>query len=318
MQISNAIVDFNKWNATKSGFYNIRNYQLVLARFESFLGDNVSKLKDLDILHIVEFQAHLKNEKKLKDNTTAFHLVAIRQFVNFCYLRGLTKLSPELIQIPKYRNESWKPFEAEHLEKMLEAVSNAHYEYTRIRDRVVILFLYSSGVRNSELCKLKIQDLDLNVKMALIDNRKNTKKRMIFWDDRTNQAIKKLIEFRVENDIDNTFLVSTSTGKKVTARCIQHLVKRNREYAGLNQQLVPHSFRHGFAHRGVKKNINLRKLQGMMGHQSLNSTQVYMPLADPTFRSEYDKIYEEKPNATENPAQEVLWLSNGSWITSQN
>jgi site-specific recombinase XerD len=152
--------------------------------------------------------------------------------------------------------------------------------------------------------------------MALIDNRKNNKKRMIFWDEKTNQAIKDFIEFREENDIESEYLITSKVSSKISTRGVQYIVRRSKENAGIKEQLVPHSFRHGFAHRGVKANINLRKLQGMMGHQNLLSTQVYMPLADPSFRSEYDKIYESPKEfyekKVENKKQESLFFKNGN------
>jgi len=286
--------DFYTWLAIGHGVHSVKNYTLHVNRFVEFLGERF--LTELHVLDVAKFVEHLDSTGKIKDITINNYLASIRAFINYLYLAGEIKLSPKSIKFRKTHAESWQAVKEEQILKMLDEVNKEENKFLRHRNRVILLFLFSTGVRNSELCDLKIDELDLESKIATIKTKKNNRRRVIFWNEYTNDAIKAFLKLRQD---DSQYLVISSSktknsARKMSPRAIQFVFKKYKENAGIKERLVPHGCRHGFGHRGAMRGANPYVLSDMMGHKSIVSTQVYTRLSSPKIKEVYDKKFAEK------------------------
>ena len=149
-----------------------------------------------------------------------------------------------------------------------------------VRDRVIIELALGSGLRVSELSKLRIQDLDLRKgQNALhVRNGKGGKDRVVQFGAKLKDQIHEYLIYRQSNSL---FLFPSKHGDQITASGIQQVFKKWAAKAGLPSHYSIHSLRHTYAVRIYKASgYNLRLVQKQLGHSSVTTTQVYADVID--------------------------------------
>lgn len=274
------------WGISHYAYNTVRTYTDLIGRFIRFLGDK--DISEVEITDITRYYTHLK-AKKYHDSSIAYMMISLRQMMKYLCLRRLVEWDYQLIRIPKYVSNSYTPVETAEARAMIEKIKIDRF--LNLRNKVIMLFLYSSGVRNSELCGLRLGNLRLNADRphAVIISKKNQKKRMIFWNEETLEYLKIYLEQReVFAATDHVFisLAHQNFGHGLTTRSIERFVEEVRLRPGIS----PHSFRHGFGMREVKARIHPRYIQIHLGHKNINSSQVYMDVCDEDAVKAYDEV----------------------------
>jgi site-specific recombinase XerD len=285
MRLHEAVAEFVSWGRVRYAPLTLSRYEDALQRFILFNGN--TKLHNVTLQRCLDFQADLL-ASGLTKVSVALYSSALRKFIRHFFIQGIIKLNYELIPYPKGQSKSWTPVERVDVEKMISHITHVTPFYVT-REQLIIKFLFSSGVRVSELCELKISDLNMGEHEALIKTKKTNDTRMIFWDDDAHEAILAYLPVRAHHAHSDYLLVNRK-GFMITPRQIERIVEHLSHRAGLSQRIVPHSFRHGFGMRGVANNVNLRHLQVMLGHKHLSSTETYLQWKESNVRSDYKKL----------------------------
>ncbi|MCD6468717.1 MAG: tyrosine-type recombinase/integrase [Thermoplasmata archaeon] len=147
-----------------------------------------------------------------------------------------------------------------------------------LRDKTILEMLYRTGMRNSELRNLKWEHIDFNTQTVTIINGKGGKDRVVWFDDTLTLWLEKL---KGEMETGYVFL-SSHTGDKLSGTQLRNIVKKYARRAGLRHasEYVPHMLRHSFAVHYLKSGANLRTLQKALGHASIQTTQIYLDVAN--------------------------------------
>ena len=132
----------------------------------------------------------------------------------------------------------------------------------------MISLLYSSGLRVSELVNMKVQDIDFKECMGWVRRGKGSKDRMIVL----SEGLVKDIEAYLK-DRNYTYLFSKE--KPLTTRNIQKIMVGLRKRTGIQKKITPHTLMHSFATHLLEQGNDIRIIQAMLGHSSLNTTQIY-------------------------------------------
>ncbi|MDP2217221.1 MAG: tyrosine-type recombinase/integrase [Methanolobus sp.] len=140
------------------------------------------------------------------------------------------------------------------------------------KHRLIIELLYSTGLRLSECINLKYSDIDLNENIGWVRNGKGGKDRQFIISDRFNKSLKKYIGKRM---IEPDGYVFSGRGEKMSTRGIQDIVKKATFRAGIKKKVHVHTLRHSFATHLLENGVDIRKIQVLLGHSNLNSTQIY-------------------------------------------
>ncbi len=147
-----------------------------------------------------------------------------------------------------------------------------------IRDRAILETFYSTGMRRSELTDLKIYDIDAKRKTVLVQSGKGNKdryipvgKRALFWIEKYRLQIRSLLA--VEPDDGTLYL--TDYGESYSGELMTALVKRYIAKAGIDRRGAAHLFRHAMATHMLENGADIRFIQAMLGHASLETTQIY-------------------------------------------
>ncbi|MFH1801395.1 MAG: tyrosine-type recombinase/integrase [archaeon] len=162
----------------------------------------------------------------------------------------------------------------EEIRKLLNSISNWKH-------RLMIEFLYGSGLRVSELLNMKLKDLKLDKNYGYVRNGKGGKDRLIILSKIVREKIKNLIEIENLNGEDSLF--QSNRNKKYHMRSIQRIIKNASKKAKLKnwKEISPHILRHSFATHLIENGYDITNVQAMLGHKSPETTLVYTHIASP-------------------------------------
>ncbi len=173
-------------------------------------------------------------------------------------------------KLPKYLKER-------EVSKLLNAPPRE-----KVRDRLILRVLYRCGLRVSELCNLKIEEIDFGDGTLMVRGGKGGRDRLIPVDHQTLD----MIEYYIENATSG-YLILSDRGGMLSTRQVQRLVSDYGRKAGIVQPIHPHMLRHSFAVHCLKAGMNLRTVQKMLGHSSLTTTQVYLDVTGDDIKEDY-------------------------------
>lgn len=137
------------------------------------------------------------------------------------------------------------------------------------KSRLILQLLYSSGLRVSELVNLKPNDLDFNENIGWVRAGKGKKDRMIILSKKLSSKLKKFIEKNKE------WNYVFSKENPLTTRNIQKIIQKITFKAGIKKSVHPHTLRHSYATHLLENGVDIRKIQMLLGHSSLSTTERY-------------------------------------------
>jgi len=281
------IIDFErflKYERNYSG-HTIRAYMNDLAEFEDFLKKNSIDLEKVSPknLNLYSLNLYTKNSK----STVSRKLTTLRSFFTFMVRKGLLKQNPaKLIPLPK-KEKSLPVFLT--VDEVFNLINSIDQDgILPLRDLAIIELLYSSGLRVSEISKIKILDIDRKEGLVKVTGKGN-KERIVPFGSKAGEAILKYLERRSElkPKDDHFFLNNRGTG--ITTRSIDRIVKKYGLLSGISKKISPHALRHTFATHLLGSGADLRSIQELLGHSSLSTTQRYTH----TSIEQIMKIYDE-------------------------
>ena len=150
------------------------------------------------------------------------------------------------------------------------------YKYNSIlRDIAVIGLLFATGVRVSELCSLTPAQIDFTTYKIII-NGKGSKERLLHICDEhvISILIKYYSKFVTAIHSCGYFFVN-NIGNRLSGQSVRNMINRYCHLAGIHQHITPHMFRHSFATLLLEQNVDIRYIQTMLGHSSINVTEIY-------------------------------------------
>lgn len=264
-------------------------YGRALRKFFDF--GKIKKPGDITNEKVRSFRIYLAEKTKLKKNTQSYYIIAIRNFLRYLIKRDVEVISPDKIELPQIPKRQIDIIEYEDLERLLKAPEGN--DLKSLRDRTILELLFSTGLRVSELCGL---DRYLNWNRGEITVRgKGEKLRVVFISDRARKAIKDYLNKRA--DADQALLVSYSNNKnpkvlgRITPRSVQRLVDFYSRKAGISKKISPHTLRHLFATDLLMNGADLRSVQEMLGHASIQTTQIYTHLTNKALKEVHEAFH---------------------------
>ena len=256
------------------------SYRHDLAQFISFLeGTGVKDLNSVNREHLSQYLASL-HEKGLATRSRNRHLAAIRSFYKYLLREKIADSNPaaqmESSQIKKKLPQVLSPDE---VEKLLEQpdVSTALGQ----RDRAMLELLYATGLRVTELVRMTMEQLNLEVGYVLTLG-KGHKERIIPITENAMDALEDYIEHGREMLLkgrDSNYLFVNRSGKPITRQGFWKILQRYAQKAGINKHISPHTLRHSFATHLLEHGADLRSVQMMLGHSDISTTQIYTHVA---------------------------------------
>lgn len=277
----------------------IENYDHYLSRFFEY-----AQIKDTGAIteeKVREFRLWLNrqpgtNKASMKRRTQNYYLIALRAYLKFLRKRDIPSLSPEKIELAKVPERHLDLISPLELDRLLKATDGESEK--ALRDKAILEMLFSTGLRVSELCSLD-SDLDLSRDDFPIRG-KGDKVRVVFLSDAAKAATRAYLKART--DMEPALFVSTArkteTKKRIptrlTPRSIELLIKTYATKAGITKKVTPHVMRHSFATDLLSNGADIRSVQALLGHASINTTQIYTHVTDSHLREVHKKFHSKR------------------------
>ncbi len=147
-----------------------------------------------------------------------------------------------------------------------------------IRNSLVIEALYSTGCRVSELCDLKISDIDFHEKTIKLLG-KGRKARIVPLGTHLETKIEKYLNIRGEHNIKSSYLILSKSNKKIERTAIGRIIKKSLLSTSIETNVHPHTLRHSSATHMLEGGCGIRFVQQFLGHSSISTTQIYTKIS---------------------------------------
>ena len=224
--------------------------------------------------------------------SSARQLSALRGFFRFLVRERAIDTDPsELVERPKVARKLPRVLSYEEVDLLLAAPP---LDTGRgVRDSAMIHVMYASGLRVSELCSLKLGDLDRKVG-TVAPLGKGGKRRLVPVGQIALERIDAYLELvrpQTKGATVDPHLFLSPRGKRFTRQGLWKLLKAYARGAGIKTPTSPHKLRHSFATHLLRGGADLRAVQAMLGHADLGTTEIYTRVAQDHVRTAYDKAH---------------------------
>jgi integrase/recombinase XerD len=243
---------------SKNSQYTLRNY---LDANKQLLEQSHKQPEELTVDDVKMFMAEKLTEK------SSSSIILFLAAVKYAYLNILKKDITLGIKRPKKEKRIPVVMSKEEVKRLINSIYSD-------KSRLMVSMLYACGFRISELINLKIEDLDFTEKTGMVKQAKGKKDRVFNLPEFLVNDLNKQIEFQIK--LNHNFLFSNEeTGQKLTASNIEKIVRKAVKRAGIPKEVHCHTLRHSFATHLLENGVDIRKIQELLGHSDLSTTQIY-------------------------------------------
>jgi len=264
----------------------VKSYENDLKGFFRYIEKNKIFYADCKKENIINYLLELK-ERGYSSASIARILSSVKQFFRFLILDSIISHDPtEGLRSPKPWLRLPKALETDEVRRLLSVILESKYF---LRDIVMLELMYASGLRVSELIKLKLSDINFEAGFIRIKG-KADKERVVPVAQRTIERIRNyltLLRPRLIKERTSDYVFLNNRGKPMTRQRFWQNLKAMGKLAGIN--VTPHMIRHSFATHLLEGGADLRSLQKMLGHSDISTTQIYTKVSMDRLRREYLK-----------------------------
>ncbi len=294
--------DFSRTLKIERNYSNntISSYLSDLKSFDSFLEKNRINFKELNNKHTKLFFRNL-SKKKFSPRTIKRKFSSLSSYFSFLLDRRIIKNNPlNGVFTPKIPKILPEILTIEEINNIFLAAESSKNEILSLRDRCILEMLYSSGLRVSEVCELRINNIQFDLDLIRFFG-KGSKERIIpltyyarKWLKKYLSESRKILSSRSKRSSNYVFL--SNNGLSLTRMAIWLSVKKYVNSAGVLKKISPHTFRHSFATHLIDGGANLIEVQALLGHADISTTEIYTHLSKEFVESEYMKAFQKDKN----------------------
>ena len=270
---------------------SIFSYSYDLKKFQEYLGRQKKGFVEVRSDDITDFLSEQKR-KKISSRSLARAVAALRQFYRYLKEEKQINENPaDRIETPEVKKALPDYLTLEEIDELFATIrEDDPYE---VRDKAIFELLYSSGLRISEACNLKMEDLDLEG-MFLTVRGKGGRERLVPFGETALKIIRTYLEQGREEILKKRFsdyLFISKKGDFLNRKSVWRLLKKYLSRTDIKKAVTPHTFRHSFATHLIENNADLRSVQELLGHIDISTTQIYTHLASRTLKEIHKKFH---------------------------
>ena len=219
--------------------------------------------------HIREYQAMLFQKRKLSPGSVAVYLAALR----FFYCKTLRRAwSATDTPYPKKDHRLPQILSKQEVERLINAASTAFH-------RTLLMTLYATGARRSELTHLKVSDIDSQRMVVHIRGGKGRKDREVMLSPKLLTALRTLWRFYHRKSSTWLFPSNYRKDRPIDTKTVWYACQKVAQRVGIQKRVHPHTLRHCFATHLYEAGTDLRTIQLLLGHEDLRDTLIYVHLS---------------------------------------
>ena len=268
----------------------VNSYRADIDKFFRFLNNEGVLMDEVDIVIIRNYLTDELNSGVSKRSCKR-RLSSLRHFYKYLVDKKMVSDNPFVfVKSPKTDKKYPHALYQDQIQEILTNNANRTDELA-IRDQAILMILYYCGLRASELVNLKVQDVNLRTRMIRVMG-KGKKERLVPFTHECRvvvteylEKLRKTLINRAKEPHSELFL--NSQGNNLTTRGLEYILDTIEEKTGTFVGLHPHILRHSFATHLLEHGADLRVIQELLGHASLNATQVYTHVTVEAMKQSY-------------------------------
>lgn len=251
----------------------VAQYERTVKKLFIALQKNYTDMTVSDLRFFLAYEKSRGVSNRTLENTR----VQISAFFSWLLEEELINKNPCRSITPiKYTKEVKLPFSTVEIDAIRSACKTK-------KERAIVEFLLSSGVRVSELCTIRISDVNFDTLAVVVREGKGSKQRTVYINDLTS---KHLIEYLSKRNVAGDYLFYNKAKQPLNPGGVRHILKTIEERAGI-ANVHPHRFRRTFATGLANRGMDIQEIGKLLGHSNLNTTLTYVYTSDEKVRTSY-------------------------------
>ena len=264
----------------------IDSYKRDLEDFYKFTNKSYKFVTKDDAIKYLEYL-----NKKINPRSINRHIVSIKNYFKFLEKNNSINYNP-LEEITGLKTPKKLPriLSEDDVNSLLDIALNDAYSY---RNKAMLELMYSSGLRVSELLNLEVNNIDFNMNLVRVFG-KGSKERIVPIDDIATKYLDEYINIyrnTLLRNKESDILFLNSRGDKLSRQGFFKILKQIAKEKGIKKELSPHTLRHSFATHLLNHGADLRSIQTMLGHENIETTQIYTHVSDNFIKENYDESH---------------------------
>ena len=276
------------------------NYQRDLKNLFEFLGktygeDVLDYPEKLKLIFFRQYILKLQTDGLAKSSISR-HIASMKSFFKYLILMEIIEESPvENLATPK-KEERLPKFL--YYDEVVDMLNSCGRDLWGLRDKAILEVAYGGGIRVSELVSINMLDINHSAKMVIVLGKGNKERVVPLGEVALNAVLayknalgKEKLKFLVEFKYEDPLFINQQNGGRLTDRSIRNIVNKYIENGAIKKKISPHALRHSYATHLLENGADIRAVQELLGHKSLNATQVYTHITKSNMRKIYDKTH---------------------------
>jgi integrase/recombinase XerD len=277
---------------------SLQSYERDLAKLQTWSEKNGFDVVGLSRKDLREFLIDL-SRAKLSATSVSRIVSAMRGFYKFLQFdRHIDKNPAEDLDAPQKGFYLPKFLNQTEMEQLL-LVPDVSGEIG-LRNRAILETMYAAGLRVSEVCSLRLSDIELDAGILTCTGKGSKTRKVPIGKSAVEWLKSYLVLRRRKENIEIQNLFVTSLGNPLTRQDVFKMVKECGEKIG-REDVSPHTLRHSFATHLIQNRADVRSVQQMLGHADISTTQIYTHITDSHLRKTYERFHPRAKSRAENP-----------------
>ena len=272
---------------------NLGYSKMTIISYQKDLDDFFSFVKKYNINYLNlckdDIRSYLKllDERKLKSSSISRRISCLRTFYNYLEDQNMVDGNVfKLIRNPKLDRKLPNYLSYEELRIIFDSIDIS--DSVGLRNRLLIEMLYATGCRVSEIANIKISDINFNNNFIKIFG-KGSKERIVYFGDYARYYLDIYLSKNINNN--SKYLFVNENNDKMDITEIEKIIRDIVHNLTIKSHVTPHTFRHTFATHLLNNGADIKTVQELLGHSSLNTTGIYTHVSNERLKEIYFKTF---------------------------
>lgn len=262
----------------------LKAYRIDLKQFVNYLGeetDNHRQIVDYIYKLNQNYEKHKTIKRKIACIKAFYSYLEYEEIIDVTPFRKIRVQMKEPKLLPKViTNDGIEKILNDLYESINQAKTISEKKYT-VRNATIVELLFSTGMRISELCHIKKDDIHLKDRTLKILGKGSKERVLYLGNDAVINMLEKYIDLFKEDIEQNEYFFINKFHNQLSEQSVRIMINKLEKKLDLSYHITPHMFRHTFATQLLEKDVDIRYIQKILGHSSIAVTQIYTHVSYP-------------------------------------
>lgn len=288
-------------NVRRYSSNTVSSYSFDICDFTKFIRGLGKIFKDIKVDDVKSWILDL-TERQIGKRSIKRKMSSLKSFYAWMYLQKKVDSDPfEYVHSPKATHALPDFFSEKEIDVLLTA-NEKRTDKLKDRDQALLMLMFASGLRASEVVNLTFNQVDFDNRIMKVSGKGN-KDRLVPFTNSAKEAMLNYIN-GLRKDLlkeDTKYIFLNSKGNKMTVRGLEYILEEIEAKTGLYGKIHPHMLRHSFATKMLNRGADLRTIQELLGHSSIETTSIYTHVAYENMKETYEKTFPRAKKEDSNP-----------------